>query len=82
MVELIKFGNIYMYKLERCNRCSKYKLKNTSGSGIGLHHEVDKLASPNSNICIGYTMQANAILQIEEEMSNYIMYRRWRFKND
>lgn len=29
------------------------QIKNTSGSGIGLHHEVDKLASPNSNICIG-----------------------------
>lgn len=55
-------------------------LYNTQRQKVDLCSNCNELT--NSNICIGYTMQANAILQIEEEMSNYIMYRRWRFKND
>ena len=36
----------------------------------------------DNSICSGYKKQSNAILLMEEEMSNYVMYKRWRIKND
>lgn len=55
-------------------------LYNIQRKKVDLCYNCEELVS--TKICSGYTLQTNALLQEEEEMSNYIMYNRWRFKND
>lgn len=55
-------------------------LYNIQRKQVDLCSNCSELAK--NRICTGYALQTTAMLQIEEEMSKFIMYKRWRLKYD